>query len=50
MTAEEAKEILENEIDCVFIEDLFGCDSDEDNIFGGRKEMLEIIKQIAKED
>ena len=50
MTAEEAKEILENEIDCIFIEDLFGCDSDEDNIFGGRKEMLEMIKEIAKED
>ena len=49
MTAEEAKEIITNEIDCVFIEDLFGYDSDEYSIFGGRNEMLKMIKQIAEE-
>ena len=49
MTSEEAKEIITNEIDCVFIEDLFGYDSDEDYIFGGRDEMLKTIKQIAEE-
>ena len=50
MTAEEAKEILSNEIDCIFIEDFFGCDGDEDYIFGGRDEMLKMIKQIAEEE
>lgn len=49
LTVNEAKEILANEIDCIFIEDLFGHDSDVDYIFGSMEEFLKIVKEISEE-